>query len=137
MAWVRCCGGQAVPLVNFPWDGLTLGGFNKTITGTLSPHSSDSFYTQVKAPKIGANLQLKWQLTNGSGWYTCDVSLKYSTDGVTWTQFWTGNVARDNINTVSLNNLYGKAVYFKVDITDCGGYTCIIKLNYFTVEQVV
>jgi hypothetical protein len=132
MAWVRCCGGQAVPLVNFPWDGLTLGGFNKVNTAVLSPHSSDYFYTQVKAPKIGANLNLKWQM-RGSGWYSFTVSLQYSTDGNTWTQFFTGTVSSGE-NTVPLNDLYGKAVYFKVLITDTGGYNAAFTLYKFTIE---
>ena len=126
-------GGGNIPVVDFPWDAMVDGNFNKIQSATLPAHGSDYFYTQAKCPKIGSNLYLTFKAGNGSGWYTADIELQYSTDGTNWTTFYSRNVDRDGEYTISLNPLYGKSVYFKYLITDCGGYQCIILLKKFLI----
>ena len=132
MAWVRCCGGGSVPLINFPWNGLS--DFNQTTNyGPLSAHSTGEIHTVNKAPKIGANLNLKYQ-SSGSGWYYMDIKIQWSTDGILWNDLWTGSVAEGTEYTINTNSIYGKEVYFRIYIVDSGAYNCYYTLNKFTIE---
>lgn len=132
MAYVRCCGGQPVPLINFPWNGVP--EFNQSVNyGPLSAHATGEIHTLNKCPKIGANLTLKYKST-GSGWYNMDVKLQYSLDGNTWTDFWIGNIANNTEYSINMTPLYGKSVYLRVYIADAGGYTCYYTLSTFTIE---